>query len=34
LTVRAANTIMLLHANMAQSIMRHQTERLRFTYQC
>jgi hypothetical protein len=33
LTVRAANTIILLHAIMARSIMSHYTERLRLTYQ-
>jgi alkanesulfonate monooxygenase SsuD/methylene tetrahydromethanopterin reductase-like flavin-dependent oxidoreductase (luciferase family) len=33
LTERAANTIMLPHAILAQSIMRHRTERLRFPYQ-
>jgi hypothetical protein len=34
LTVHAANTIMFLHAIMAQSIMSHHTERLRLIYQC
>jgi hypothetical protein len=33
LTVRAANTIILLHAIMARSIVSHHTERLRLTYQ-
>jgi hypothetical protein len=33
LIVRAANTIMRLHAIMAQSIMSHHTERVRLTYQ-
>jgi hypothetical protein len=33
LTVRAANTIIRLHAIMTRSIMSHHTKRLRLTYQ-